>query len=141
MSLENLWVVYSIRHLGANGLIDLVQQCVGVATKYTFGSKPSGRSCRDRHCHKPWFDVDCRTTKHELKLWLKANPNSHVAKHQENKLKILLKRKFVFGKLQELNICVRLPRWMRFRSGKSTNQGHPLWIKSVQLCFWKAYAG
>jgi hypothetical protein len=31
--------------------------------------------------------------KHELKLWLKANPDSHIAKQQENKLKNLLKRK------------------------------------------------
>jgi hypothetical protein len=30
--------------------------------------------------------------KREIRLWLKANPNSHI-KHQENKLKNLLKRK------------------------------------------------
>jgi hypothetical protein len=34
----------------------------------------------------------------ELKLWLKANPDSHVAKHQESKLKSLLKRKMIFYK-------------------------------------------
>jgi hypothetical protein len=27
----NLWVANSIGHLGANGLVDLLQQCVGVA--------------------------------------------------------------------------------------------------------------
>jgi hypothetical protein len=31
--------------------------------------------------------------KHELRFWLKTNPDSHAAKHQENKLKNLLKRK------------------------------------------------
>jgi hypothetical protein len=82
MSLGNLWVVDSIGHLGANELANLLQQCVGVTTKSTFGNKPSGRSCRKRHYHKPWFDVDCRTTKCELRFWLKANPNSHATKHQ-----------------------------------------------------------
>ncbi len=43
-SFGNLWVVDSIRHLGANGLVDLLQQCVGVATKSTFGNKSSGGS-------------------------------------------------------------------------------------------------
>jgi hypothetical protein len=66
---------------------------VGAAAKSTFGNKSSGGSCRKRHCHKPWFDVDCHTTKCELRLWLKANPDSHAAKHQESKLKNLLKRK------------------------------------------------
>ncbi len=69
---------------------------MGVATKSTFGSKPLGGSCRERHCHKPWYDADYRTTKRELRLWLKANPYSHTAKHQESKLKNLLKRKRIF---------------------------------------------
>jgi len=54
-SLGNLWVADSIGHLGADKLLDLLQQCVGVATKSTFGNKFSGGSCRKRHCHKPWF--------------------------------------------------------------------------------------
>jgi hypothetical protein len=29
-------------------------------------------------------------------LWLKTNPNSHATKHQESKLKNLLKRKRIF---------------------------------------------
>jgi hypothetical protein len=69
---------------------------VGATAKSTFGNKPSGGSYRERHCHKPWFDADCRITKCELKLWLKANPDSHAAKHQESKLKNLLKRKIIF---------------------------------------------
>jgi hypothetical protein len=92
---------------------------VGVIAESTFGNKPSGRSCKKRHCHKPWFDADYHITKRELRLWLKTSPNSHAAEHQESKLKNLLKRKKKFGKLQEFNICVRLPRWMRFRFGKS----------------------
>jgi hypothetical protein len=67
-SLGNVWVVDLIGHLGANGLADMLQQCVGVAVESTFGNKPLGTSCRERHCHRPWFDVDCRTTKCELKL-------------------------------------------------------------------------
>jgi hypothetical protein len=66
---------------------------VGATTESTFGSKPLGGSCKERHCHKPWFDASCRRTKRELRLWLKANPDSHATKHQENKLKNLLKRK------------------------------------------------
>ncbi len=93
MSLQNLWVVDSIGHLRADGLVDLLQQCVGVATKFTFGNKTSGGSCKKSHCHKPWFDTDYCIAKHELELWLKANPDLHVVKHQESKLKSLLKRK------------------------------------------------
>jgi hypothetical protein len=46
-----------------------------------------------QHCHKPWFDADCRIVKRESRLWLKANHDSRAVKHQESKLKILLKRK------------------------------------------------
>jgi hypothetical protein len=48
----NLWVVDLIGHMGADRLVDLLQQCVG-ASKSTFGSKPSRGSCRKRHYHKP----------------------------------------------------------------------------------------
>jgi len=92
-SLGNLWVIDSIKHLGADRLTDLLQQCGSVATKSTFGSKPSKGNCKKRHCHKPWFDADYHIAKRELKLWLKANLDSHAAKHQESKLKILLKKK------------------------------------------------
>jgi hypothetical protein len=60
-SLGNLWVANSIGHLGGDELADLLQQCVGTPAKSTFGNKSSGGSCRKKHCHKPWFDVDCRT--------------------------------------------------------------------------------
>jgi hypothetical protein len=83
-----LWVVDSIGHLGTNGLIDLLQQCVDATTEFTFGNKPSKGSHRDKYFHKPWFDANCHTTKHELRLWLKANFDLHAIKHQENKLKI-----------------------------------------------------
>jgi hypothetical protein len=66
---------------------------VGVVMKSTFDNKPSGRSCRKRHCHKPWFETDYRIAKRELRFWLKANLDSHAAKHQESKLKNLLKKK------------------------------------------------
>jgi hypothetical protein len=94
VSLGNLWVVDTIGHLGANGLADQLQQCVGVTAKSTFDNKPSGGSYRERHFHKPWFDVDYRTAKCELGFWLKVNFDSHAIKHQESKLKNLLKRKF-----------------------------------------------
>ncbi len=46
-----------------------------------------------RHCHKPWYDSDYHIAKRELRLWLKANHDSHVAEHQQSNLKKLLKRK------------------------------------------------
>jgi hypothetical protein len=52
-SLKNLWVANSTGHLGANGLTDLLQQCVGVTGESTFGSKFLGGHCKRRHCHKP----------------------------------------------------------------------------------------
>jgi hypothetical protein len=96
VSLGNLWVADSIGHLGADELANLLQQCMGAAAKSAFGNKSSGGSCRKRHCHKPWFDVDYCTTKRELRLWMKANLNSHTAKHQKSKLKNLLKGKRLF---------------------------------------------
>jgi hypothetical protein len=68
VSLGNQWVVNSIGHLGADGLANLLQQCVGVVIKSIFGRKPLGKSCRKKHCHKPWFDVNCRIAKRELRL-------------------------------------------------------------------------
>jgi hypothetical protein len=70
MSLGNMWVVDSIGHMGVDELVDLLQQCVGAAAKSTFGNKSSGGSCRKRHYHKPWFDIDYRTAKRELRLWM-----------------------------------------------------------------------
>jgi hypothetical protein len=99
MSLGNLWVVNSTGHQGADGLTDLLQQCVGAATKSTFGNKFSRGCCKMRHSHKPWFDANYRITKHELRLWLKANHDSHAAKHQESKLKNLFLKKEFFRKL------------------------------------------
>jgi hypothetical protein len=44
-SLGNLWVIDLIGHLGADELVDLLQQCVGAAIESTFGSKPSKGKC------------------------------------------------------------------------------------------------
>jgi hypothetical protein len=85
-SLGNRWVTNSTGHLGVDGLIDLLQQCVGAAAESTFGSKLLGRRYKMRHCHKPWFDADCCTLKCELRLWLKANHDSHATKHQQSNL-------------------------------------------------------
>jgi hypothetical protein len=74
----------------------MLQQCVGATVESTFGNKPLGGSYRKKHCHKTYIDTNYCTTKHELRLWLKANPNSHVVKHQESKFKNLLKRKIFF---------------------------------------------
>jgi hypothetical protein len=52
-SLGNMWVVDLIKHLGADKLIDLLQQYMGATTKSTFDNKPLGGSCREKHCHKP----------------------------------------------------------------------------------------
>jgi hypothetical protein len=98
-NLGNLWVADSIGHLGADGLVDLLQQCMGAAVEFTFGNKPLGGNYRERHYHKPWFDVDCRMVKRELRFWLKANLDSHATKHQESKFKNLLKRKRIFWEI------------------------------------------
>ncbi len=67
-SLGNLWVANSTGHLGVDGLTDLLQQCVGVTTESTFSNKFLGGRCKMRHCHKPWFDAECRIAKRELRL-------------------------------------------------------------------------
>jgi hypothetical protein len=90
-SLGNLWVVDSIGHLGADMLADFLQERVAIVAKFTFGNKLSGGSCKEKHCHKPWFDADYRIVKCELRLWLKTNPDSHAVKYQESKFKNLLK--------------------------------------------------
>jgi hypothetical protein len=79
---------------------------MGVTTRFTFGNKPLGGSCKERHCHKPWFDVDCRIAKCELRLWLKANLDSHATKYQESKLKNLLKKKrFFWETIRAQHMC------------------------------------
>ncbi len=98
-NLGNLWVADSIGHLGADRLTNLLQQCVGVATKSTFGNKPLGRNCRKKHCHKPWFDTDYHMAKCELRFWLKTNPNLHDTKHQESKLKNLFLKKRILWEI------------------------------------------
>jgi hypothetical protein len=94
---------------------------MGAGAKSTFGNKPSGGSCKKKHYHKPWFDIDCRIAKHELRLWLKANPDSHASKHQESKLKNLLKRKRLFWEtVRAQHMCVltkvdALLLWKKYR--------------------------
>jgi hypothetical protein len=73
-NLGNLWVVNSTGHLGANGLTDLLQQCMGATTKFIFGSKLSRRRCKMQHCHKPWFDANCCIAKHELEALAESQP-------------------------------------------------------------------
>ncbi len=93
---------------------------MGATTESTFGSKLSGGSYRKGHCHKPWFDADCRITKCELRLYLKANPNSHAVKHQESKLRNLLKRKRVVWETTRVqHMC--------------------MFAKMDALLFWKKY--
>jgi hypothetical protein len=113
---------------------------MGAATKSTFGNKLLGGSYRKRHCHKPWFDVDCHTAKRELRLLLKANPDSHAAKHQESKFKNLLKRKKLFRETTRAQHMCALAKEDALYSRKSTGQGHPLWTRSMQLHFWRAFA-
>ncbi len=116
-----MWVVDLIGHLAADGLVDLLQQCAGVVAKSTFGNKPLAESCREKHCHKPWFDANCCITKRELGLWLKANPDLHVIKHHASKLKNLLKRKRVFWEIARAqHICALakvdvLSFWKKYR--------------------------
>jgi hypothetical protein len=69
---------------------------MGVVRKSTFDNKFSEGIYKERHYHKTWFDVVCHTRKCELRLWLKANLDSHTVKHQESKYKKLLKRKKKF---------------------------------------------
>jgi hypothetical protein len=94
---------------------------MGATVESTFGSKLSGRSYRKRHCHKTWFNIDCLAMKHELKLWLKTNPDSHAAKHKESKLKNLLKKKIFFWEIvRAQHICVlakvdALLFWKKYR--------------------------
>jgi hypothetical protein len=122
VSLGNLWVVDLIGHLGADGLVDLLQQCAGVVAESTFGSKLLGGSCKERHYHKLWFDADCRIVKRELRLWLKTNPDSHDVKHQESKLKNLLKREKTFWetiKVQHMCVLAKVDAllfWTKYRA-------------------------
>jgi len=94
---------------------------MGVATKSTFGNKHLGRSCKKRHYHKPWFNVNYHTAKRELRLWMKANFDSHATKHQKNKLKNLLKRKRFFWETVKVQHMCALTKvdallfWKKYR--------------------------
>jgi hypothetical protein len=88
----------------------MLQQCVDAAAESTFGSKPSGGSYKKRHCHKPWFNADYCTTKHELRLWLKTNLDSHTSKHQESRLKNLLKRKKISWEITRTQLMCALTK-------------------------------
>jgi hypothetical protein len=44
ISLGNLWVVDSIGHLGANGLANLLKECMGAVIESAFGNKLSRRN-------------------------------------------------------------------------------------------------
>jgi hypothetical protein len=80
---------------------------VGVATKFTFGNKPLGGSYRERHYHKPWFDVDYCTSKRELRLWLKSNPDLHAIKHRKVNFKNIKKEKKNLGNYKSSTyVCV-----------------------------------
>jgi hypothetical protein len=65
--------------------------------------------------------LDCCTTKCELKLWLKANPDSHATKHQENKLKHFLNKKIILWEtVKAQHMCVfgkvdALSFWKKYR--------------------------
>jgi hypothetical protein len=62
--------------------------------------------------------------KRELRLWLKTKPDSHVVKHQESKLKNLLKRERIFWETTRAqHMCVlakvdTLLFWKKYRRGQ-----------------------
>ncbi len=125
-----MWVVDSIGHLGADRVADLLQQCVGAATKSIFGNKPSGRSCKESHSHKPWFNVNCHTMKCEL-FWLKTNLDSHVVKHQESKLKNLSKKKRFFWENAKAQHMCALTKVDALSIWKKYQPRAPLWTRLV----------
>jgi hypothetical protein len=70
--------------------------------------------------------------KHELRLSLKANFDSHVAKHQESKFKNLLKRKRIFWEIVRAQHMCALAKVDAFSFWKkSIGQRYSLWTRSV----------
>ncbi len=114
--------VLHLQDMPATNLAEFLHNHICNVANNVFGQKqpPSAH----RHCHKPWFDTECRVEKRHVMTFLKDNPESEFARTLQRNLKQLFKRKKrSYEKLRGMRLCKMAKAdpagfWRRYRAQK-----------------------
>jgi hypothetical protein len=80
-----------IEDMSAAALSELIHDNICMVANEVFGQKQPPLA--HHHCHKPWFDSECRVQKKQVRIFLREHPDCELARHLQKNLKQLLKRK------------------------------------------------
>jgi hypothetical protein len=96
--------VMHLQDMPATNLVEFLHNHICNVANNVFGQKqPPSAHC---HCHKPWFDTECRVEKRHVMTFLKDNPKSEFARTLQRNLKQLFKRtKRSYEKLKGMCLC------------------------------------
>ncbi len=74
-----------IEDMSVAALSELIHDNICMVANEVFGQKqpPSAH----HHCHKPWFDSECRVQKKQVRIFLREHPNCELARHLQKNLK------------------------------------------------------
>jgi hypothetical protein len=96
--------VLHLQDMPATNLVEILHKHICNVANNVFGQKqpPSAH----RHCHKPWFDTECKVEKRHIMTFLKDNLESEFARTFQRNLKQLFKcEKRNFEKLKGMRFC------------------------------------
>ncbi len=96
--------VLHLQDMPTTNLVEFLHYHICKVANDVFGQKqpPSAH----RHCHKPWFDTECRMEKRHVMTFLKNNPESKFARTLQRNLKQLFKhKKRSYEKLKGMCLC------------------------------------
>jgi hypothetical protein len=114
--------VLHLQDMLATNLVEFLHNHICNVANNVFGQKQPASA--HHHCHKPWFDTECRVEKRHVMTFLKDNPESEFARTLQRNLKQLFKRKKrTYEKLRGMHLCKMAKTdlagfWKRYRAQK-----------------------
>ncbi len=119
--------VLHLQDMPTTNLVEFLHYHICKVANDVFGQRlpPSAH----HHCHKPWFDTECRMEKRHVMTFLKNNPESEFARTLQRNLKQLFKRKKrSYEKLRGMRLCKMAKAdpagfWRRYRAQKEAAHG------------------
>ncbi len=100
--------VLHLQDMPATNLVEFLHNHICNVANNVFGQKQPPLA--HRHCHKPWFDIECKVEKRHVMTFLKDNLESEFAWTLQRNLKQLFKRKKEVMKSWGGWVCARWPK-------------------------------
>jgi hypothetical protein len=58
-------------------VVQLLHDCICNAIMVVHGC-PAARTSTTQHCHRPWFDIECRNKHKEVSTYAKIHPKNNL---------------------------------------------------------------